>query len=408
MKVRTLKEQHRVLDEILKEKLNDLVGPLMEECNIDLWLIPSKEYNEDPIFKKLTPSGYPTARRLTILALHQSNGKLTPYSVSLRDHSLDEFYQPSWERDKEDQFQALLHLFERLDPKTIGLNYSSDYAYCDGLTVGIMDTLKHNLPDEWTKRFVSAESVGIRFLETRSALEEKLWPEVMAVALDIIQAMYHKDTIHPGSTTCADLEWFMMEQVNQRGLKFWFPPTLDLQRKEGQFNADTIILEGDFLHCDFGIEYLGLCTDTQRLAYVKPRGESTIPLNLINGMKQNNRFQDIVCENIKVNRSGNDVFNQSMAQARQENIQAMLYTHPLGLHGHAAGPTIGLYSDQNPQPIKGDLLIHDRTGYALELNTSLIIEGYDKPVSFYTEESVFFIDGKVYFLAEGRDKLIEI
>ncbi len=403
MKVRKLKEQYQILDEILSEKLADLVGPLMQECNIDLWLIPSKEYNEDPLFEKLTPSGFPTARRLTILALHQDQGKLSTYSVSMRDHSLDEFYKPVWEKEKESQFQALTRLLSQLNPKTIGLNYSSHYAYCDGMTVGILETLKQELPVEWTQRFVSAEALGVRFLETRSPLEEKYWPEVMAVALDIIHSMYNRETITLGKTTCADLEWFMMEQVNQRGLGFWFPPTLDLQRKEGQFSGDTPILEGDLLHCDFGIEYLGLCTDTQRIAYVKRSDESNIPLALVKGMQQNNRFQDIVCENFKNSKSGNDVFIASMAQAKLENIRAMLYTHPLGLHGHAAGPTIGLYSDQNPQPIKGDLLIHDRTGYALELNTIMNIEGYDKPVAFYTEESVFFIDGKVKYLAEGRE-----
>ncbi len=408
MKVRTLKEQFQIQDEILKEKLEVLIGPIMASCDMDVWLIPSKEYNEDPIFTKLTPSAYPTARRLTILLLHQVDGKLNAYSVSMRDHSLDQFYHSSWEKEKESQFEALLRLFKQLNPKTIGLNISSNYAYCDGLTVGLYELLKKELPQEWTKRFVSAEAVGVRFLETRSALEEKHWPEVMEVAIDIIYSMYTKATIKLGVSTCSDLEWYMMDQVNQRGLKFWFPPTMDLQRKTGQFSGDTIITEGDLLHCDFGIEYLGLCTDTQRLAYVKCENETTIPQPLVDGMKQNNRFQDIVCEQFELSKSGNAVFTGALMQAKQEGITAMLYSHPLGLHGHAAGPTIGLYSDQNPQPNKGDLLIHDRTGYALELNTTVAIDGYEKPVHFFTEESVFFVDGKVEYLVEGRDKIIEI
>ena len=408
MKVRTLKEQFRIQDEILQEKLEVLVGPLMEECNIDVWLIPSKEYNEDPIFEKLTPSGYPTARRLTILVLHRENGKLHSYSVSMRDHSLDKFYTPFWDKEKESQFQALIRLFKQLNPQTIGLNYSMNYAYCDGLSVGLLELLKQELPEEWTKRFVSAEPLAIRFLETRSPLEEKYWPEVMDVACDVINSMYHRETVIPGQTSCSDLEWFMMEQVNQKGLKFWFPPTLDLQRKDGLHSGNTIIVEGDLLHCDFGIEYLGLCTDTQRLAYVKREGELSVPKRLIDGMQQNNRFQDIVCKNFKISVSGNEVFTRSLVKAKQENIKAMLYSHPLGLHGHAAGPTIGLYSDQNPQPLKGDLLIHNRTGYALELNTTINIEGYDNPVTFFTEESIFFIDSNVKYLAEGRETIIEI
>ena len=406
MKVRTLKEQFQIKDEILKEKLENLVGPLMAECGIDVWLVLSKEYNEDPIFKKLVPSGFPTARRLTILVLHQKNGQLKTYSVSMPDHCLDDFYSPFWDKEKESQFDALNRLLKELNPKTIGLNISTNYAYCDGLTVGLYDLLEKEIAEEWINLFISAESIGIRFLETRSSLEEKYWPEVMQLALDIIYKMYSKDTINIGHTTCDDLEWFMMQEVNNLGLSFWFPPTMDLQRKTGQFSGDTIIMEGDLLHCDFGIEYLGLCTDTQRLAYVKRDNETELPKGLVLGMRQNNRFQDIVCDNFKVLRSGNDVFIRSLEQAKEEGIKAMLYSHPLGLHGHAAGPTIGLYSDQNPQPIKGELLIHDATGYALELNTSMVIEGYEKPVSFYTEESVFFKDGNVIYLGEGREEII--
>lgn len=408
MQVRSLKEQYQIQDAILQEKLTTIVGPLMQECGIDVWLIPSKEYNEDPLFTRLTPSGYPTARRLTILVLAQQDGKLTAYSISMPDQALNVFYQASWDRSKESQMSALIRLLTQLNPTRIGLNYSADYAYCDGLSVGLMEYLRQELPGELTQRFVSAEQLGISVLETRSPLEEQYWPEVMEVALDIIEAMYSRITIKPGQTTCADLEWFMMEQVNQRGLTCWFSPTLDLQRADGMHGGDTVILEGDLLHCDFGIVYLGLCTDTQRLAYVRKRGETAVPAELAAGMKVNNQFQDLVCAEFQAGRSGNAVFTAALQAAEAAGIKAMLYTHPLGMHGHAAGPTIGLYSDQHPQPVKGDLLIHDHTGYALELNTASAVAGYAQPVIFFTEESVLFRGGRVTYLAGGRETIMEI
>ncbi len=33
-----------------------------------------------------------------------------------------------------------------------------------------------------------------------------------------------------------------------------------------------MIHRGDLLHCDFGIRYLGLCTDTQQMAYLLKDG----------------------------------------------------------------------------------------------------------------------------------------
>lgn len=405
MKVRSLKEQYQIKDEILKERLEKVLPPLMEECGIDVWLIPSKEYNEDPIFDVLTPSGFPTARRISILVLHNDHQRVNCFNVGMADGELNKFYTQAWERDKEDQFVALTRLLQECDPQTIGLNYSADYAYCDGLSVGLYNMLKEKLPKELTAKFVSADRLGIRFLETRSKAELKYYPEVMAVAKSIIDQAYSLDVIKPGITTCDDVEWFMKEKVNELGMTFWFPPTIDVQRKSGMYNSDTKIEKGDLVHCDFGITYLGLCTDTQRLAYVLKDDETKLPQVLSDGMLENDHFQDIVASNYKEGITGNDVFTSSLAQAEKAGIKAMLYTHPLGIHGHAAGPTIGLFSDQKPQPIKGDLLIHPNTAYALELNTKRNIEGYDSEVFFFTEESVVFVNGKLSYLAQGRTEI---
>ena len=247
--------------------------------------------------------------------------------------------------------------------------------------------------------------LGVRFLETRSTLEMQYYPEVMAVAMDIINDTYTRSVIKLGKTDCDDLEWYMKDRVNSLGLTFWFPPTIDVQRTTGMFSGDHVIEEGDLIHCDFGITYLGLCTDTQRLAYVARSKDDKLPEELRAGMLENSRFQDIVTQTFKVGKTGNEVFSEALAKAAQENIQAMLYTHPLGIHGHAAGPTIGLFSDQKPQPRKGDLAIHQNTAYALELNTCREIKGYQKPVFFFTEESVLFTKDNVEYLAPARTEI---
>ncbi len=408
MQVRSLKEQYKIKDQILKERLTVTLQPIMEECGIDVWLIPSKEYNEDPLFSVMTPSGYPTARRISILLLHNDHQEVNCYSVSFPDAELNKFYQQAWDKQTQTQFEALNELLAKCDPSKIGLNYSANYAYCDGLSVGLHEILKKEVAPEFCEKFVSAELLGVRFLETRCELEKKYYSEVMAVAMDIISEAFSRKVITPEVTTCEDVEWFMKESVNKLGLSYWFDPTIDVQRPSGMFSGDAKIIAGDLIHCDFGIVYLGLCTDTQRLGYVLKEKEVMILPELNVGMEENNRFQDIVCDNMKVGLSGNDVFTKSIEQASAEGIKAMLYTHPLGIHGHAAGPTIGLYSDQKPQPIKGELLVNDNTAYALELNTKRAITGYENEVFFFTEESVLFADGKVVYLADDRDKIIVI
>ena len=408
MQVRSLKEQYKIIDEILKARLDTVLQPLMAECGIDTWVIAAKEYNEDPLFKILTPAGFPTARRLSILVFHNNDTSVDKYCVNLNYPELSKYYTLSWDPKTETQMEALGKLLARLNPKTIGLNYSDEFAYCDGMTVGILEMFKKELPKEIVEKFVSADVLGVRYLETRTDLELEYYSEVMAVAMDVITEAYSRQVITPGVTTCSDVEWFMKQKTNNLGLTYWFEPTIDVQRPSGMFSGDEVILPGDMIHCDYGLVYLGLCTDTQRLGYVLKDDEKEVPEFLVAGMEENNRFQDIVCSKYIVGNTGNDVFTQSIAQAKNEGIQAMLYTHPLGNHGHAAGPTIGLFTNQNPIPVKGDVQVNDRTCYALELNTARDLVGYEKTVWFYTEESVAFVDGQVRYLASGREKIMVI
>ena len=215
-----------------------------------------------------------------------------------------------------------------------------------------------------------------------------------------MEEMYTFDVIKPCVTTTQDLEWFMMEKVNSYGLEYWFNPTMDLQRENEPDSRYTgIIQRGDLLHCDFGIRYMNMCTDTQRLAYVPKEGQTTIPQIYVDGMKVGNRFQDIVRENMIAGRTGNEVFHASMDQAKKECIVATLYSHPCNMYGHGPGPTIGLYNQQADVPVRGDVVLSNNTCWALELNVH--VDG----LYFYLEETVLMDENGVHFLYKNRDQI---
>ena len=405
--MKTIVEQNQIKDEILKERL-ELAGKLMQECDIEAWVVLSREYNEDPLFHALTPSHFPTARRITILVLSQKNGVSENWSVSMPSSELEEYYTRDYDMKNESQMAALTRVLRRIDPNRIAIDVSDHFAYTDGLSAGLYRMLMNELPKDLTDRFVSADDVGIRLLETRTAKEREVFPEVMETAMNIIEKTFSDKQIVPGKTTCRDLMNFMEQEVNNLGIEYWFEPTIDLQRHDGMHGEDTVIERGDLLHCDFGVRYLNLCTDTQRLCYVLKEDETDIPEELKEALKRNNRFQDIVREMMKIGRSGNDVFEMSIAKAKEEGLRPCLYTHPLGFHGHAAGPTIGLFTNQNRIPVKGDLLIHNYTGYALELNVTEYLDMYKRDTYIFTEESVLLVDDEVHFLAPNRDQMFVV
>ena len=401
MKIRSLKEQYALKDQCLKERLEIILPQVMEDADVDMWIVASKEYHEDPTFKAMVPAEYLTARRITMFAFSKEADGIHRYSLSMPDKSVAKFYESKWQFGKEDQMVALKRLIEEKDPKRIALNMSKEFAVCDGFSIGLYQMFKESLGEDIMNKMVNDDLLAMKFMEIRTPTELKLMPEVMSVAHDIMERMYTTDVIKPGITTTNDLEWFMKEEVNKLGLTYWFEPTMDLQRKNGDESRydSCVIQKGDLLHCDFGIYYMNMCTDTQRLGYVAKDDEDTMPQSLLDGMKVGNRFQDIVRENMIVGRTGNEVFEAAMKQAKEEGIQAMLYSHPCNMYGHGPGPTIGLFSNQNAIPVKGDVKLSNNTVYALELNVK--VDDY----YYFLEETVALADDGVNFLYKDRDKI---
>jgi hypothetical protein len=87
----------------------------------------------------------------------------------------------------------------------------------------------------------------------------------------------------------------------------------------------------------------------------------------------------------------------------------MLYTHPIGTHGHGAGPMIGLFDNQNEIPIRGDLKLHKNTCYALELNIKEKIPEWDNiKQGIYLEQTVGFDGEKIIFFDDRQREFIVI
>lgn len=404
--IRTVREQYRIRDEILKDRLENLMPRLMRECGVDMWMVIGREYNEDPVFKTLVPSLVKTASRLSCLVFSiDKNGKYEAINLSRPDPRLSPYYTHAY-TTKEDQYDVIARTVLSKEPERIAVNVSSVSAQADGMSKHIWDELYARLGD----RLVPDGSLAIRWLETRTQREMELYPEIYRIAAEILREAYSTDVITPGVTTTTDVEFYIMQRIDDMGLQAWFAPDVDVQRRgcAGK-RMSGVIEKGDIIHTDWGIEYMGLHTDSQRLGYILRDGETQIPAGILEGFRTGNRFQDIVRENFVTDRTGNDVFFAAMEQAKAEGIRPMLYTHPIGFYGHGAGPTIGLYTDQGFIPERGELCLHDDTCHALELNITHSVPEWDgQDVAFYIEETITYTGGKTYFNDDFRDVMIKI
>ena len=99
----------------------------------------------------------------------------------------------------------------------------------------------------------------------------------------------------------------------------------------------------------------------------------------------------------------------ALAQAKQEGIEATIYTHQIGFHGHAAGPTIGLWDQQGGVPGRGDYPLYPMTAHSIELNAAVPIPMWDgQTVRIMLEEDALFDGNDVTYIDPRQTELLLI
>ena len=393
-----LKERAKFVNKLQKERFNNLLPELMEKTGIDMWVLIAREYNEDPIIKTMLPPTWLNARRTTIIVFSLDSETKNFESVAIARYAFGDNIPSIWNKEKQpNQWEALKDYIVSKNPEKIGINTSSYESLADGLSKYHYDQLYNVLSPKFRKKIVSAEDLAIAWIETRTDLEMTAYSQLVEISSAIIREAFSTKVITPGVTTTDDVVWWMREKVIELGLDTWFHPTVDVQRNDesdlyafdNNSKFDTI-LPGDLLHCDFGISYLTLNTDTQELGYVLKPEETSAPDFLVNALKDGNRVQDIFTNNFKRGATGNQILKKSLEQGKAEGLRPSIYTHPLGTYGHSAGTTLGMWDSQGGVPFSGDYPLQYNTSYAIELNTTVYIPEWKKDIRIMLEVPGFF------------------
>jgi Xaa-Pro aminopeptidase len=414
-------ERARVVDEILEERFNKLLPNLMDDTGIDMWILISREYNEDPVLRTMLPAKWLNARRRTILVFYRDKKNNTIDKLAVARYNVGKSIQSAWDKEKEpNQWKRLMELIEERNPNKIGLNFSKDHNIADGLDKTDYDAFIDNLPKKYINKVVSAEQLAVRWIETRTEREMIIYNQLVAITHDIIAEAFSEMVITPGITTTTEVEWWMRQKVTDLGLETWFHPTVDVQRTSEKLVGhlysfsgrpdDMVIIPGDLLHCDFGITYLRLNTDCQELAYVLKPEEKKAPDFLINGLKDGNRVQDFLTKNMIKGKTGNEILAKSLSDAKAAGLQPAIYTHPLGLYGHSAGTTIGMWDSQGGvMKDDGDNYpLNPNTVYAIELNTTITIPEWKRDIRIMLEEAGFYGEDGFRYVNGRQTKLLLI
>jgi Xaa-Pro aminopeptidase len=428
----TLREQAAMQQQWLQKRLDTFLPSLIRKYGIDLWVVPMREYNEDPVFPAIVSAETFAARRRTIYVFFDkcaaagnppaqacierialggtSQGGVFDARRSTQKAAGDVGRGQQADLWGDEQWQALKAVVEERKPRVIGIDRSTVFAFSDGLSSGELAGMSAALGQSWTSRFKDAEGLPLDLIASRLPEEEAFYRRMQELVWSMTQTMFSSKVITPGRTRTSDLVWWWRQRVNDQGLGTWFQPSIEVQRRgktEADLGDDPIIEPGDVLHCDVGITVARLNTDTQHMAYVVRPGETDAPAGLRRALANSNALQDIVMDEIKPGRSGNEILAAARSRMQAKAINGTVYSHPIGLNGHGAGPLIGLWDYQNGVPGRGDAKVIPSMWFSIELQATTPVPEWDnQPVRMAQEEDAMVgADGTIRWALQRQDRL---
>ena len=397
----SLREQALEQQAWLEMRMERILPQLMAEYDVSMWILSMREYAEDPVFWSITaPTTFAARRRAIYVINREEDGSLERLALGGTSQGgvFEAFRstrpaptQPTAELVGAEQWNLLRELVEDRDPENIVLNVDPVWAFSDGLHAGEQEELLEALGDEYRKRVKHEPRLAMNYIALRLPEMMPRYQKIEETVHAIISEAFSNAVITPGVTTTEDVVWWMRQKIRDLGYTTWFHTSVDEQRAGGVNAAGPAVIEkGDLLWTDFGVVGRNLHTDTQHLGYVLREGEMDVPAGLKMCLNNSNRLQDILLTHMEPGLTGNEILANTLSEMRAEGIDGTVYTHPIGDHGHGAGPLIGRWDGQEGVPVRGDAVLLPSTWHSIELQaTTPIPEWGEQPASCRQEEEAY-------------------
>jgi len=403
-KLLSLREQMDVREAWLKKRFETLLLPMMRKHNVSMWIVTNEEFHSDAVTDSIVPPVPMVGRR--DFFIFADNGKTLERFAVVRyeeERLKNHYTMLSPPRDK--TAETIKKIVEEKNPKTIALNMGGGRGQSDGITHDAYKFLAETLGVDYETRFVSGGKLVADYLDTRLPEELEHYRNAVTATDVLTRRAFSNEVITPGKTTVGDVRWWLLQQVNNLGLTVWFQPDLRVQRQakantnSQQFlstaNEAVVLERGDLIHVDFGLNYMGLSTDWQKHGYILKKGERDAPAGLKNALKNTNLLQEAVFKFARVGLTGAEVYDAAMAEMKKANVEAMIYSHPIGTQGHGLGASIDF------RKTIGGAEERFRLGsyMAIELNTSTVIpEWNNQKVTIMAEDDAVMTEKGFEFI----------
>jgi len=392
-----------------------LLLEMMRRNDVQMWIVMNEEFHSDPLTEYVAPPRpYAGNRDIFVFVDAGAEGLRKFAVVGYAEENLKPFFE-SWDEPRPAP-QMLAELYAKFQPKRIALGMGGDRGVTRSLTYDSYKYLAAALGSEAEKRFVSAADLIEEYLDTRIPEEFATYTTMVQVTEILARRSLSNEVITPGKTTAGDVRRWLYDQLGQRGLSTWFQPDIRVQKRGADAGSSrgflavspeaTLIERGDVLHLDFGITYMGLNTDWQKMAYVLLRGEHDAPPGLQKALRNTNTLQDALT--LRASRPGKtagEVYQQTMDEMEKLGINAQIYSHPIGNQGHGLGASIDFRAAQRGRAMDQGRRLRKGSYISIELNTRMAIpEWQGQTVFIMMEDDAYLTDEGWKFFRPRQEK----
>ena len=399
-------EQMAVRDAWLRKRHNMLL-PMMRRHSIDMWIVVNEEFHDDPLTEYIAPARPYTGRQdIFVFVDAGPDGLRKVAATGYWEETVARFFESPI--DPRPSGEVLRELFDTYRPEVIGLGTGGSRGMTRSLTRDSYAFLAEQMGPEAERRFGSADALIDEYLATRIPEEAEHYERLVALTEAVTRRALSNEAIEPGITTVGDVRRFMYDELWGHGVGTWFQPDLRVQRRgmaevgSRGFLAvaleDIVIQPGDLLHVDFGISYMGLDSDWQKMAYVLHPEEEDAPPGLNAALANTNALQDaLTLRASRPGRTAGEAYRATMAEMEDRGITAQIYSHPLGNHGHGLGPSIDFRSADRADATARPLV--EGSYISIELNTKTAVPEWDGQDVYVMQEDPAYLtaDGWRFF-----------
>ncbi|RPJ71889.1 MAG: M24 family metallopeptidase [Acidobacteria bacterium] len=375
--------------------------PMMRTHKVGMWVVVTEEFHDDPLAWVIAPPRPYVGRRDIFVFADAGEAGLARIAITgYSEENVQRFFESPGEPAPADKTVAAL--VEKYKPSTIALSIGGSRGVTHSLTHDAWQFVTAALGPEASKRIVPAEPLIEELLDTRIPEEREHYQLLVEWTEHLGRRALSNEVITPGVTTVGDVRRWLYTQSHAAGFVPWFQPDVRVQRRSAANETsrgflavakEAVVLEpGDVVHLDFGLNYMGLASDWQKMAYILAEGETDVPAGLKRAMANTNALQDALARISKPGKPAGDVHAETMAEVKAKGITAQIYSHPLGFQGHGLGPSIDMRSSSRepnapPRPLR-------RGSYlAMELNTQTPVPEWNgQPVTVMAEDPVYLTE----------------